>query len=191
MWPHLGKPLLLSNQNNTVPFGFYSANKVSSYRFLRTCLSAMSYCLLWVNCFGLVILNKSNTCLACCLVEAGVCTLYTDILTNKQSARMQVWAIHGNISGWPLFPEKQLLFGYVGNEMGVEGGVGWGGCTHLRKWPCALISRPQPVTSRNSMVCSFHRWGFTRSPSVFVLSQASFDNHLSWVRKWKNKFNGF
>lgn len=41
-----------------------------------------------------------------------------------------------------------------------------GGCTHLRKWPCTLISRPQPVTCRNSMVCIFHRWGFSRSPCV-------------------------
>lgn len=59
---------------------------------------------------------------------AEACTLYTDILTSKQFARMQVCAIHRNISGQPLFPERQLLFGYVGNEMeegvgGKEGGL--------------------------------------------------------------------
>lgn len=52
-----------------------------------------------------------------------MCSLYTDILTGKQFAGMQVWAIHRNISGQPLFPEKQLLFGYVGNEVG-GGGAG-------------------------------------------------------------------
>ncbi|CAB1460752.1 unnamed protein product [Pleuronectes platessa] len=41
---------------------------------------------------------------------------------------MQFGAPHRNISGRALFPEKQLLFGYGGNEM--EAGVGGcGGCT--------------------------------------------------------------
>lgn len=150
------------------PFCWYNKTFTVLILVKPVCVDTMSY-LLWANCFGLVVLNKSNKCLMCCLIEAEACALYTDFLTTKQSTRMRVWAIHRNISGQPLFPEKQLLFGYVGNEMG-EGE--WAGCTHLRKWPCTLMSRPQPVTCRNSVVCIFNSWGLTRSPCVC----------LCWVR---------
>lgn len=120
----------------------------------------------WVGCctlFWAGYFEQINR-LACRLVEAEVlCTLYTDMLTSRESVCKQVWALHRDISGWALFPEKQLLFGYGGNEMG-------GGGAHLRKWPCTLMSRPQPVTCRNSTVCTFHSWGFTRSLRVCLCS---------------------
>ncbi len=53
--------------------------------------------------------------------------------------------------------------------LGVEE-MRWGEGAHLRKWPCTLMTRPQPVTYRNSRV--FHSWGFTKSLGIC----------LCWVR---------
>lgn len=51
-------------------------------------------------------------------------TLYTDALAAKKSAYTQLVLSHTDRSGPALFPETWLLFGYGGNEMEAECGVG-------------------------------------------------------------------
>lgn len=70
-----------------------------------------------------------------------------------------------------VFPERRLLFGYGGN-----GGSGKLEGAHLRKRSCAVMSRPQAVTCKSSIMCT--RLG-EAAACLFDLSQEQFDNHLS------------
>lgn len=71
-----------------------------------------------------------------------------------------------------VFPERRLLFGYGGNG----GGSGTLEGAHLRKRSCAVMSRPQAVTCKSSIMCT--RLG-EAAARLFDLSQEQFDNHLS------------
>lgn len=66
-------------------------------------------------------------------------------------------------------------FCLVTEEMG-GGGSGKLEGAHLRKRSCAVMSRPQAVTCKSSIMCT--RLG-EAAACLFDLSQEQFDNHLS------------
>lgn len=54
---------------------------------------------------------------------------------------------------------------------------------HLRKRSCAVMSRPQAVTCKRSIMCTSHSCGSV-TPYLFDLGQEQFDNHLSVSQRW-------
>lgn len=85
-------------------------------------------------------------------------------------------ALCRNVSGRALFPEKQLLFGYGGNETGV----GWVGGGTLKEMAlhCDVQTTGCDMQELNHVHISQLRF-HEATVCLFGLSQVQFDNHLS------------